>query len=154
ALIKRMQREARIAAQLQSRFVQRIYDFDRTGRSPVLVMELLEGHTLHMEMSQRGSLPVHEAASYVVQACAGVANAHVLGIVHRAVKPANLILEANTGSVRVVDFGISKVLGDDDEINDPFETVGALAYLSPEQLRTGPIDARVDVWALGVVLYR
>lgn len=158
----RMSREARAIARVRSRFVGRVLDFAQTDTgAPVLVLELLQGHDLNEELKRtRAPMSVEDAVSYVVQACAGVAAAHDLGIVHRDLKPGNLFLDqSNAGApiVRVLDFGLAKTIAPHltTDITASQETLGTLAYMSPEQVRsTRDVDARTDVWALGVVLYR
>lgn len=156
----RLKREARSVAKLRSRFVAAIIDFDfMPDGAPVLVMDLLTGRDLGALLRQTPSLSVEDALSYVIQACAGVAEAHSLGIVHRDLKPANLFVDDRDGAVRVLDFGLSKELVDETlgaatDLTGSNEAIGTLGFMSPEQASAGNIDARSDVWALGVVLYR
>ncbi|MFO0735226.1 MAG: serine/threonine-protein kinase [Labilithrix sp.] len=156
----RMGREARACAKLRSRFVARVIDFDHTSDgAPVLVMELLEGRDLSTELRRTPVLSVEDTLSYVIQACAGVGEAHALGVIHRDLKPGNLFLEGTSGPplVRVLDFGLSKDLETDrgTDLTSPSEALGTLAYMSPEQMRaTKNVGPRTDVWSLGVVLYR
>jgi serine/threonine-protein kinase len=157
---QRMFREARAAARLRSRFITRVFDFDQTadGR-PVLVMEFLEGHDLGAEIRRSKRLEVATAIAYVVQACAGIGEAHALGMVHRDLKPANLFVDTTSASspmVRVLDFGLAKLMsGTHLPLTCPKVAVGTLTYMSPEQIRgSSTVDARTDVWALGLILYR
>jgi serine/threonine-protein kinase len=155
----RMFREARSAARLRSRFVARVFDFDRTrDGDAVLVMELLEGHSLDVELRRRGRLDVSEAVSYVLQACAALGEAHELGMVHRDLKPANLFVDTRTQTptLRVLDFGLAKSFrGEDIALTEPKMALGTLSHMSPEQIRgASAVDARCDVWALGMVLHR
>lgn len=165
-LVERFVREARASVRLKSPHVAKTLDVGRLddGR-PYIVMELLEGQDLDAELrSMSELLPIEDAASYVLQACDALAEAHALGIVHRDLKPANLFLTHGPDGrahVKVFDFGISKFL------DEPFvegrtpssltrtEAVfGSPAYMSPEQMRSSrDVDERTDIWALGVILY-
>jgi eukaryotic-like serine/threonine-protein kinase len=157
---KRFLLEAQTAAQLKSEHIARVTDVGSLadGRQ-YMVMEYLEGETLAARLSRRGRLPQAEAVDFIVQACAGLAEAHASGIVHRDIKPSNLFLTRRpdgSNCVKVIDFGISKF---DVGVRAPALTntglaVGTPLYMSPEQVKHAKsIDGRSDVWALGVVLY-
>ncbi|MCL2777316.1 MAG: serine/threonine protein kinase [Polyangiaceae bacterium] len=167
----RFMREAKAAAMLKSEHIARVYDVDTldTGQ-PFIVMEYLEGTDLAELSTQRGRLPVSESVAYLVQACEGLAEAHACGIIHRDIKPANLFItrttkKAQTGQtkkaakiVKVLDFGVSKMTllseGEHD-ITRTSAMLGSPRFMSPEQLHDArTVDARSDVWSLGVVLYR
>jgi serine/threonine protein kinase len=119
-------------------------------------MELLEGQTLAGLVQGGAALPIELASEYLLQACEAVAEAHALGIVHRDLKPGNLFLTTGAdGSavVKVLDFGVSK-LGELETDTLPDAVVGSPPYMSPEQLRSSKnVDARTDIWSLGVVLF-
>jgi serine/threonine protein kinase len=154
----RFEREARAAARLQGRHITRILDVDvLADGSPFMVMELLRGHEVAQELELRGKLPVGDAVGYVLQACAGMAEAHRMGIVHRDLKPQNLFLVEQDGqkTVKVLDFGISKLAGDiDSSMTTTATAFGTPLYMSPEQVRSAKhVDARSDIWQLGVILY-
>jgi serine/threonine protein kinase len=155
----RFEHEARAAAKLRGRHTVRVLDIDVTPEGlPYLVMELLEGRSLRDELLRRGPLPIADAVRYVREACEGVSEVHRAGLVHRDLKPANLFLSIEEGGpvVKVVDFGIAKACGDVDT-NHKTATDAALGtykYMSPEQAKSArSVDARTDVWSLGVVLY-
>jgi serine/threonine-protein kinase len=159
---ERMIREARAALALHSEHVVRVMDVgrDRAGRV-YIVMERLEGTDLASLLGARGPLPVAEAVDYVLQACAGIAEAHARGIVHRDLKPSNLFLTRRAdGSplVKVLDFGISKSsdAGDaEGSLTGPAEVLGSPMYMSPEQVRGAKsVDHRTDIWSLGVICFR
>jgi serine/threonine-protein kinase len=155
----RFLREARAAVRLRSQHVARILDVGtlETG-SPYIVMELLHGLDLEQILAQQARLPPETAVDLILQACDAIAEAHALGIVHRDIKPANLfVTRAPSGAalVKVLDFGISKAQ-DAQAVNmtQTAAVFGSPAYMSPEQMRsTRDVDARTDIWSLGVILY-
>lgn len=158
---ERMIREARAALALQSEHVVRVMDVGRDGGQVFLVMEQLEGADLASTLRRRGALPIAEAVDCVLQACAGVAEAHARGVVHRDLKPSNLFLTRRAdGSplVKVLDFGISKTSDATDaeaSLTGPAEVLGSPMYMSPEQVRGAKlVDHRTDIWALGVIVFR
>ena len=167
--------EALAASQLDHRNVLRIVDY---GQEPdgilYIVMELLEGKNLQQILDADGPLPLARLVNVVSQACAGLGHAHDAGVVHRDIKPENVVVverkddEGNrTELVKVCDFGIAhwvpeesnaqKIIGDDDatlvRLPDSKKVVGTPAYMAPEQIRNEGVDARTDVYALGVLLY-
>jgi len=158
-LVSRFEREARAVARLRTRHVARVMDVDTTPEGiPYIVMEFLEGRDLDAELAARTKLPLGEAIDYVLQACAGMLEAHGMGIVHRDLKPANLFLaderETNERVVKVLDFGISKMVGEATRLTVAGAVMGTVMYMSPEQVRAQPnVDTRADIWALGVILY-
>ena len=158
---ERMIREARVFILLQSEHVVRVMDVGRTDGRAFIVMEHLSGSDLGSALRERGRFKVPEAVDYVLQACAGIAEAHARGIVHRDLKPSNLFLTRRAdGSplVKVLDFGISKQTESGDvetSLTGPAEVLGSPMYMSPEQIRhASEVDHRTDVWSLGVILFR
>jgi serine/threonine protein kinase len=159
--VVRFTREARAVAALASDHVVRILDFGLLddGR-PFMVMQHLVGRDLTAEVRARGGkLRQVDAVDYVIQACAGLAVAHASGIVHRDIKPTNLLLTKRANGeplVVIVDFGISKTPKESEEelsLTASQTTLGSPLYMSPEQIRDAKaVDARTDIWALGVVL--
>jgi serine/threonine-protein kinase len=157
-LSARFTREAKLAAKLQSPHLVRVTDVGRTdGGVPYLVMEMLAGHDLGEELETRGPLPVDEAVTLVLQAIAGLAELHALGVVHRDLKPSNLFLTEAAGArtVKVLDFGISKdVAAASSSLTATEHLLGTPNYMAPEQIKLSKeVDARADVWSLGVILY-
>lgn len=157
--VERFLREGKAAARLDSEHVARVLGTGRLdGGAPYLVLEYLEGSDLGALLAARGRLSVAEAAAYVLQACEALAIAHARGVVHRDVKPSNLFLtERADGSplVKVLDFGISKVAEEGrSTLTTTSSWMGSPHYMSPEQMLSPKlVDARTDVWALGVVLF-
>ncbi|MEF8794854.1 MAG: protein kinase [Salinivenus sp.] len=149
---KRFVREARAAAALDHANIATIHEIGETeeGRR-FIAMAFYAGATLKETLSREGPLPVEEAVGYATQIAEGLARAHKAGIVHRDVKPANVMLtEADT--VKIVDFGLARARGQS-RLTEPGRRVGTAAYMSPEQAEGEAVDARTDLWALGVVLY-
>lgn len=163
AIVERFLREARLAAQITSEHVVSVYDVGTVpDGGPYMVMEYLVGEDLGRTV-RGGPLPTPRAVDYILQACDALAEAHALGIVHRDIKPENLFVAQRASStpiLKIIDFGISKATSKNGEsanwgretaANDRF---GTPLYMSPEQLRsTTQVDARTDIWSLGVVLY-
>jgi eukaryotic-like serine/threonine-protein kinase len=155
---ERFLREARAAVLLRSQHVARMLDVGTLEDGlPYIVMELLEGRDLAALLKAEGPQAVSDAVEFVLQVCEAVGEAHAAGIVHRDLKPANLFVTQDvSGSpcVKVLDFGISKIVGADLAITDDDQALGSPLYMSPEQMRSPKdVDARTDIWALGVVLY-
>ena len=159
---ERFRREARACAQIRSDHVVQLMDVSELpDGSPCMVLEHLDGHTLAVELEQRGSLPVSQVADWMIQACIGLADAHACGVVHRDLKPENLFLTRRadgSSQVKVMDFGISKSLVSGSASNLTLTRtsviVGSPMYMSPEQLESArQVDVRSDVWSVGVVLH-
>jgi tetratricopeptide (TPR) repeat protein/class 3 adenylate cyclase/tRNA A-37 threonylcarbamoyl transferase component Bud32 len=150
ALKRRFLTEARAIAALDHPNVCTIYEIGETPDGQLYIaMPLYEGETLHARMS-RGVLPVERAVAIAREMAAGLGAAHERGIVHRDVKPSNVMLLPD-GRVKILDFGVAKVKGQTG--TGTGAQVGTLAYMSPEQIAGEAIDHRADVWALGAVLY-
>ena len=147
---ERLVREARAAAALDDPHICGVHDLGESGGRLYMVMPLCEGETLK-DVLRRGPLPVAEARAIAVQVAQALVHAHSAGIIHRDLKPANVMLDAQ-GTVKVLDFGIAKVRGDP-SLTRAGSSPGTPAYMSPEQVRGEPLDARTDVWGLGVLLY-
>ncbi len=161
--IARFLNEAQAAARLQNDHVVRIYDVGQLDDGlPFMVMELLSGQDLGTILDERGALPEPEAVDYVLQACAGIAEAHQLGVVHRDLKPSNLFVTRRSDGLpllKVLDFGISKQLTDPGSgqalptFTNTRTLMGSPNYMSPEQIRDARrVDGRTDIWAMGIIL--
>jgi serine/threonine protein kinase len=148
---RRFVREARTVARLTHPNVVRIYDVGEVEGRPYFVMELVEGETLANRLRRHGRLPVDEAVRIAIAVCGGLEHAHRAGLVHRDVKPHNLLLTPD-GGVKIVDFGIARSL-DATAITESGSIVGTAAYLAPEQACGVELTPATDVYALGVVLY-
>jgi serine/threonine-protein kinase len=157
--VQRFQLEARALASLGGDHVVRVLDVGRMQQgTPFMVMEYLQGADLGQIAKERGVLPIPEVVGWVLQAIAGLAEAHRAGIVHRDLKPGNLFLARRAdGSelVKVLDFGIAKSLAGGPALTKEGFVMGSPSYMSPEQLQSSKkLDARTDIWALGAILYR
>jgi serine/threonine protein kinase len=157
--VERLLREAKAVASIQSEHVARVLDVGTLDSgAPFIVMEYLEGQDLDKLLRRDGAMPASLAIDYLLQACEAIAEAHRNGIVHRDLKPANVFVALGPGgtpSVKVVDFGISKIIGGvtPESLTHPSRVVGSLFHMAPEQMRGKAVDARTDVWALGLLLY-
>jgi eukaryotic-like serine/threonine-protein kinase len=150
--VERFDREARMAARLAHPNVVAVYDVGIHHDGRYLVMELVEGATV-AQMLVNGPLPVAQAIAIAVQTCDGLAAAHAAGIIHRDVKPANLIVTPG-GVVKICDFGIARapLAMSDPNLTGPMLAMGSSKYMAPEQVY-GQADARSDLYALGCTLY-
>ncbi len=143
--------EAQAASSLQHPNICVVHDIDETGDGQMFIsMECLEGETLKKKI-ERGPLPIDLAIDIAIQVARGLASAHERGIIHRDVKPANIMLTIE-GAVKVVDFGLAK-LARQTKLTRAGSTLGTVTYMSPEQARGSEVDQRSDIWSLGVVLY-
>lgn len=157
---RRFLREARATFSVRSEHVVRVLDLGFTVEDgPFIAMEYLDGKTLAALLDETGTLPFQTAALLMMQAMRGVEAAHRVGLVHRDLKPSNLFITAGPDGaavVKVLDFGIAKPEGNacaEADITVSGARIGSPAYMPPEQMRGGAIDARADIWALGVILY-
>lgn len=159
AAVERFLREARAAVRLKSEHVAKVLDVGTLDDGvPYIVMEYLEGCDLSQLSAGHTRVPIASCADYILQACDALAEAHALGIVHRDIKPQNLFLTRTMDGaplVKVLDFGISKVASRaGNQLTQTNFAMGSPLYMAPEQMRSSrSVDARADVWALGVVLY-
>ena len=151
SLRERFLREARYAAKLSHPNVVAIYDTGEEDGLPYIVMEYVSGSTLADELARRGSLPAGEVAALGRQSCAGIAHAHEAGLVHRDVKPQNLLLRAD-GTLKVADFGIAHG-GLGSTLTHAGTLLGTAAFIAPEVARGEQAAVASDLYSLGAVLY-
>jgi len=157
--LKRFEREARAASSLNHPNICTIYEVEEHDHQPVIVMELLEGRSLKQRISE-GPISVEELLDFGIQTCDALESAHVKGIIHRDIKPANLFIVGDR-RMKILDFGLAKVCGPSVANHLPEEESltldgiipGTTSYMSPEQVRGEEVDARSDLFSLGVVLY-
>lgn len=157
---ERFMREARAASALNHPHIATIFDIGEQNGEPYMVMELLEGETVK-DRIQRGACSIEEIVTIGSQCAEALTDAHAKGIVHRDIKPANIFLvRKNTGQthVKILDFGLAKIESSESsrsrlDLTSSGATVGTVAYMSPEQARGELLDARSDIFSLGVVLY-
>ena len=150
-LRRRFIREARLAARLAHPNVVRVFDVGEDAGRPFIAMEYVEGETLAELVARRGPLPAAEAATLGVQVCAALAAAHAAGLVHRDVKPQNLLLSSD-GVLKLGDFGIA-VGHEGTRLTLEGTVLGTAGYLAPEQARGEQVTAAADIYAVGAVLY-
>src|SRR5450631_2614196 len=167
SLLERFEREAKLAGSLNHPNVVALYDVGFQDGKPYFVTELLEGETLRERLA-KGPVPLSKALDWAAQMAQGLAAAHARGIVHRDLKPENVFLTRD-GYVKLIDFGIAKLVEEAreaaphallDETLSPSGAhtgtgmvLGTPGYMSPEQVRGDPVDARTDFFSLGAVLY-
>ena len=145
-------REAHLAARLSHPYIVPIHAVDEAGDFVFYVMSYVDGETLADRVRSRGPLPAHEVARILREVAWALAYAHAQGIVHRDVKPANILLEAGTNRAMVTDFGIARV-ANVDGVTAAGELLGTPEYMSPEQACGEQLDGRSDLYSLGVVGY-
>lgn len=158
----RFKREAYIQSQLDHPHIVRVYEFFTEGEDHFLVMEYVPGQTLQSMLNQQALLPVEQAVKLAAQALDGLAHAHSLryvdelgnsgtGIIHRDIKPANLLVDQQ-GNLKLTDFGIAKLFSET-SLTRTGISPGTLQYMSPEQIQNVGVDARADLYSLGLTLY-
>jgi serine/threonine protein kinase len=145
-------REARAAAAVVHEHVVPIYAVDKAAGLPYLVMQFVQGRTLADRIKATGPLPLEEILRIGAQSASGLAAAHAQGLIHRDVKPGNILLENSIERVRITDFGLARAM-DDASITRDGHVAGTPEYMSPEQADGGAVDARSDLFGLGCVLY-
>ncbi|HXF40636.1 MAG TPA: serine/threonine-protein kinase, partial [Blastocatellia bacterium] len=150
-VVERFRTEAVTLAKLNHPNVATLHSFFRQGDDFFMVMEYVRGETLEDVIRKNGAMPCDQAVEMFCMALEGIDHAHKMGIVHRDIKPANMML-TETGTIKVMDFGIARVLGTD-RLTKAGHLIGTVEYMSPEQVRGDETDARSDIYSLGVLLY-
>ena len=144
-------KEAQSSASLSHNNVVSVFDVGEDQGINYMVMELVEGITLKEYIKENGALPWQEACDYAIQICQGMGEAHARNIIHRDIKPQNIIMTGNK-TLKVTDFGIARAMAADTTIVGG-TALGSVHYISPEQARGGFTDARSDIYSLGIVFY-
>jgi serine/threonine-protein kinase len=154
--VTRFRREAMAAARLVHPNIVQVYDFglDEVSGRHYIVMERIVGPSGAQVLRDRGRLPVDEAVEWIAQACRGLQYAHRNGLVHRDVKPGNLLLSEADGTIKLADFGIAKIASDESSITQVGSVLGTAAYLAPEQAAGEEAGPAADLYGLGVVAYQ
>ena len=147
---RRFNAESQAVAQLSHPNIVSVYDVSRGGDTEYIVMELIDGITLKQYMEKRGQLNWRESLHFITQIMRGLSHAHSRGIVHRDIKPQNIMV-LRDGSVKVADFGIACLENSAQTLTQ--EALGSVHYISPEQARGDRTDARSDIYSAGVVMY-
>ncbi len=152
AVRERFVREAKSMAALNSPHIIQIYFIGEEQGRPYFAMEYIEGQPLSELLKDGHVLPVEHAREILRQACKGLGVAHDAGVIHRDIKPANIMI-TNTGQVKIADFGIARTREMGDKLTNTGEFVGTSGYLSPEVCMGQEVDARADIFSLGIVFY-
>jgi len=149
----RFLKEARISGRLQHPHIVTVFDVGEDQGTLFLAMELVQGGSFSQRLSDPAGFPLRDRIRVIAEVAEALAHAHERGVLHRDVKPANILLTP-TLSAKVTDFGIGKLLTGDTELTSTGQMVGSPAYMSPEQIKGEKLDARTDIFSLGIVLYQ
>ncbi len=149
-LLQRFYQEARSAGALEHPNIVTIYELGKEGETPFIAMQFLEGESLDKLLERGSAVTLSQKISFIVYVCRALEYAHKRGVVHRDIKPGNVMVTTD-GAVKVVDFGIAR-LGDTGKTQTGL-MIGTLGYMSPQQFRNTPADARSDIWAVGIMFY-
>ena len=150
SMAERFKNELRLARRITHKNVCRIYDFNRVDALAYISMEYVDGETLRAQLDRGGAMSASRVVSLARQICTGLAEAHAQGVIHRDLKPENIMIAAS-GAVKLMDFGIARSLHAGATTTQTL--IGTPAYMSPEQVQGHRVDARSDIYALGLILY-
>src|SRR5256712_9690214 len=150
--VARFKREAQSAAALNHPNITQIYTIGQEGSVPFFAMELIRGRSLEAIVKEKGVIPAHEAAGYILQSARGLRHAAQKDLIHRDIKPSNLML-AEDGVVKITDFGLAKAARAETQLAATGEVLGSPGYISPEQAQGVALDARSDIYSLGATFY-
>ena len=150
---KRFEREARMIGRFQHPNIVTVYDVGLHEGQPFIAMEHIPGETLAEKILRQEPLHLSRRLEFIEELCDGLAYAHQRGVVHRDVKPANLIVHRESGRLKILDFGIARPTVKDTGITQLGTRLGTPRYMAPEQVQGFPVDQRTDVFAVGLVLY-
>jgi serine/threonine protein kinase len=148
----RFEKEAIAAAALDHENIVAIHDIDEVHGRPFIVMEYVEGEDLEQHLQRKGPMPVLRAAEVVLEVCKALDHAHHKGMVHRDIKPGNILLSKD-GKIKLTDFGLAMEMGKQELIGPDGTVTGTPHYASPEQIQGLPVDGRSDIYSLGVTFF-
>ena len=143
--------EARLLAMLEHPNIVTLNNFTETGGRLCLIMQFVEGQTFEDKLQKAKNLPWQEVVHVGIEVCKALEHAHAQSVIHRDIKPSNVLVR-DDGMVKVTDFGIAKMVGQN-KLTSTGQTMGTVRYMSPEQVRGKPLDARSDLYSLGVTLF-
>lgn len=153
AMRQRFEREAKTTSSLDHPNIVRVHDWGSDGEEFFIVMELIEGATLREVMNASGKWPPRKAAALIQQALHALQYSHALGVVHRDIKPRNIMVR-KTGTAMLTDFGLAHIIGDEAHVTRPGSVMGTFGYMAPEQrVDSGKVDNRTDIFATGATLF-
>ncbi len=150
AIVERFKNELRLARKITHKNVCRMYELLRFEQTVVIAMEYVEGESLRAVLDRFGGVPLRRGLEWAGQMCAALAEAHGQGVIHRDLKPENILID-RLGQAKVMDFGIARSV--ESKATGTGGVIGTPAYMSPEQAEGKPLDARSDIYALGLMLY-
>ncbi len=151
-IIERFKQELLLASQVTHKNVIRIYDLGEADGMKFITMEFIDGNDLHVLIRERGSYSYQDAIVIIRQVCRALEAAHTVGVVHRDLKPQNVLIDS-TGRVLVMDFGLARSI-EDSELTQSGSLVGTMDYMSPEQALGKTVDQRSDIFTLGIIFYQ
>ena len=152
SIIERFKQELILSTQVTHRNVVRIYDLGEAEGMKFITMEFVEGYDLRTLIHERKKLPADDAVTIIQQVCKALEAAHAVGVIHRDLKPQNIMREEPSGRIVVMDFGLARTL-EGDGMTQTGALVGTMEYMSPEQALGKPLDQRSDIFSLGLIFY-